>query len=289
MKFFLLIIGLLIITRAVIAQDSVIAFFDEEKELYGFRTKSGKIIVKPIYKMVFDSDEVLIPVSKGGKWGFVNSNNGKLVIPCKYDEIERFFQDGYALLSLNGSLISINKRGEIYHLQEGVSERDLHINEHRLLDQFFFDKIRIHPGALGEDGYFYCRSKNSKKWGLFQIYEGGELVVKTIVPAEYDSISKLNWNDHFIPVFKKGKVGIYQIDSFQDEEPRLSIVCQYDNHEIMKVSSPNLYWYGEVSILALKNKDKWAWVDWFSGELLTPFEYNDYNDLPAIKTEWLRF
>lgn len=55
--------------------------------------------------------EGLAPVTKGGKYGFVDAK-GKLVIPTTFDEAHEF-SDGLALIKMNGKYGYINKNGKV--------------------------------------------------------------------------------------------------------------------------------------------------------------------------------
>lgn len=56
--------------------------------------------------------EGLLPVSKNGKWGFVNVNTGKVQIELLYDEIG-LFKDGFASVSIDSKWGIIDKDGNI--------------------------------------------------------------------------------------------------------------------------------------------------------------------------------
>ncbi len=59
------------------------------KNLIGFISKEGKIIIKPKYNDILNFNNGLAPVNENGKWGFVNSS-GEEVIKPKYNEIFGF-------------------------------------------------------------------------------------------------------------------------------------------------------------------------------------------------------
>ena len=64
---------------------------------YGFVNEKGKIVIPCKYDEVYDFSEGLAAVRKGdywGFWGFINSK-GEEVIPCKYDNAKPF-KNGYA-------------------------------------------------------------------------------------------------------------------------------------------------------------------------------------------------
>ncbi len=55
--------------------------------------------------------EVIITVSKNGKW-FHADGNGVPLYDARFDTIGTFTEDGHALVSVNGELFRINKKGE---------------------------------------------------------------------------------------------------------------------------------------------------------------------------------
>jgi len=67
---------------------------DKMTLLWGFRDKTGNIVIKHKYQDARDFKEGMGAVKMDGKWGFVNYE-GTLVIPCKYEYVESFL-DGKA-------------------------------------------------------------------------------------------------------------------------------------------------------------------------------------------------
>jgi hypothetical protein len=69
----------------------------KEKELWGYMSKDGKWQIKPEYdeSNCFRTEKQLAPVSKKGKWGFINAKN-QYVIPARYDDVRGFSWQGFA-------------------------------------------------------------------------------------------------------------------------------------------------------------------------------------------------
>ncbi len=284
MKSFYLII--FICCCSVAHSQNVTFFFDDATNLFGLKQKTGKIIVAPVYDDVEDFKEGLAAVMQNNKWGFINSK-GKLVIPYQFGEVESSFCRGKAEVFLNGYLTEIDTKGNEIPRRAHWEE---YLEKHKLLTKYQLDKIRVHPGGAGEDGLFFGRSKKTKKWGFFQIYGEEYDDLQILVPAEYDSISNMRYNANFVAVYQSNQVGIYQTTARnQGEKPGITIPCAYEDYKITQVYSPSFEWYGEVPFLALKKNGKWAWVDWFTGELKTPFDFDKYEDLPPIKSEWVKW
>lgn len=84
---------------------------------YAKQANKEFFITKNNLKLEGDYDKVdvfsqgLAAVSKNGKWGFINEN-GKLVIPSIYDNVDYFRFSGLSSVSKNGKSGFINKLGE---------------------------------------------------------------------------------------------------------------------------------------------------------------------------------
>lgn len=84
----------------------------------GFMNNMGSILMKPTDQYP-DNDqyyigglsEGLIAVSKGGKYGYINTS-GDMVISAKWDTADEF-SSGYAFVEKNGKYGLINKKGEL--------------------------------------------------------------------------------------------------------------------------------------------------------------------------------
>ena len=79
------------------------------KNLIGFISKEGKIIVKPKYNDILNFNNGLAPVNENGKWGFVNKK-GVEAIACQFDNAWSF-KDGLAGVEKNNKWGFINKSG----------------------------------------------------------------------------------------------------------------------------------------------------------------------------------
>ncbi len=118
-----------------------------------------------------------------------------------------------------------------------------------------------------EDGVMKVRNAETGKWGMYQIWSVKEVHEK--IPMQYDSLDFFGFNARMTGVWNKGKVGIYLSPwSFAEEDARQTVECLYDDYKIFDVQNKN------TPYLAVKQKGRWAWIDWMTGELKTEFLYD---------------
>jgi hypothetical protein len=89
----------------------------EAKEFYFINLKGEKLATEISgYKLIeafgfglkgFENG--MVPVKQGEKWGYLNTE-GKLAIPCKYDDASPF-NEGFATVKINEKFIVLNKQG----------------------------------------------------------------------------------------------------------------------------------------------------------------------------------
>jgi hypothetical protein len=77
----------------------------EENDLYGFKNKSGKIVIKPQYEMAYDftNKSVAFVVSKG-KWKCINSKGEELLTPFLFDNGPDYYSEKLARFVENGKM-----------------------------------------------------------------------------------------------------------------------------------------------------------------------------------------
>lgn len=123
------------------------------------------------------------------------------------------------------------------------------------------------------DGVFIARGKKSKKWGMFQAWSEND--VTQMIPMQYDSIDFFGFNAEVTGVWNSGKVGIYISPWSFDEDARQTIPCLYDDYKIFNVERTVYDGMGHykkyVTYVAIKKNNRWAWIDWITGELKTDF------------------
>lgn len=119
------------------------------------------------------------------------------------------------------------------------------------------------------DGLFKARSKETKKWGLYQ-YLGDEMI--EAIPMQYDSLYHFPWNGNYTAVFNKGKVGFF-LSFWIYDIMKQSVPCIYEDYKRFVTQE-------QIPVLAVKKDGKWGWVDWLTGEEKSEFKYDSPDDLP---------
>ena len=118
---------------------------------WGFKDRSGKMAIEPVYDEVFTFHDDLCCVEREEKFGFVN-RNGEIVIPIEYD-CATSFSEGYACVYKREKCGYINTKNEV-------------------VVDFSFD-----AGTPVIDGE--CRVKKDGKWGEMQLISSSDGSVKT--------------------------------------------------------------------------------------------------------------
>ncbi len=130
-----------------------------------------------------------------------------------------------------------------------------------------FDVDIVEMDHNNGDGVLRARNKNTKKWGMYQLSQ------ELIAPV-YDSIYFFRWNGVVTPVFQNGKVGFHTSPWSYDDEAKETIPCIYDDYEFVVKQE------GGTRYLAVKKDNKWAWIDWLSGELKSEWYEGERSNLP---------
>lgn len=91
--------------------------FQDDKKLFGFKDKAGKVIVQPRFSAIGYQSEGMIAVKEGDKWGYIDTG-GKMVIEPQFAEAGAF-SEGKAVVGKrtgNGNEVLrgyINKTGKL--------------------------------------------------------------------------------------------------------------------------------------------------------------------------------
>jgi hypothetical protein len=127
-----------------------------QKTTWGFATKEGKVVIPCVYEQVdFFSDDQLARVKKKGKFGYIDQK-GVPVIPLEYDDCHRIY--------------------EIYHGEYSVGiETNPSTN---LNSDYDFSEIE------NQENNRYVVSK-AKKFGVLSLQAGK---LKVVIPCNYSSI-----------------------------------------------------------------------------------------------------
>ncbi len=187
---------------------------------YSYNDKGKKVEIGK-YDEVKWSYENRILVRENGKYGFVNSETGKLVIPCIYDGAHPFNDGvalvtqknkgkGYALISKTGELLSdfiLTDYHSKYYVKDGlftnigINGKWGSINKNgKLVIPFEYDEL----WDFNEKGY--AQFKKDGKWGVIN------KINNIIIPATYDNI-RLSSECELIAANKAGKWGYVNLSN----------------------------------------------------------------------------
>ena len=163
------------------------------KSTYGFKNKSGKWIIKPIYTFARDFSEGLSTVVLSGDWttnkavwGFIDKK-GKLQFGKTFKYIEPF-SDGLALFSQGRFYGFINKSGKIVIKPQFTA---------------FWSTFENGYAPVQVSGY------PDYKWGMINYH--GKFVIKPIydyIKPFSDGLSQVKLNNKYGFVDKSGKIVI---------------------------------------------------------------------------------
>ena len=64
--------------------------------LYGFINSRNEYVIKAQYEEVYEFGRGFAQVKKNGKWGLIDTT-GKTIIPCSYDELDRWAGADYSI------------------------------------------------------------------------------------------------------------------------------------------------------------------------------------------------
>ena len=272
---------IMIVSQQITKAQNLSSKQDEKTGLYGFVDSEDKYVVKPIYKEV-DFNFGFKPglskvVNKNGKVGYVNEE-GKEVVPCKYDEASSF-DNGYAIVKI--------KTGE-YDFKNGLIDstgKEIIPLKYGRMEYYSNDKVLV----VGEE--------NASKVGLM------DLKGKILIPAQYEfwskTVSKGLWpvgkNDICGVVNLKNEIIVpftYQmIESYSDE---LNVAAAKKDGKYGfidrtgKVVVPFIYNDGWPSgpYLAVKKDGKWGIIT-VDNKIILPIEYYSISTINS-KTAWVK-
>ncbi|GLB50408.1 hypothetical protein [Neptunitalea lumnitzerae] len=189
-------------------------------------------------------------VKEKGKWGLIDWFDKIYIVPPIYNTYQEV-----PLTVMNS-----------YELEELEATR-----------QILNADLIEHDNQNG-DGALIARNKDTKKWGMYQVFVYSESY-RTLIPAAYDKIDFFDWNGSFTGVFKNGKVGIYLSSWQYDEAAKETVPCIYDNYA--KVTITDTQTGRQQLYLAMQKQGKWGWVDWLTGEEKSAFTYASQSEMPT--------
>ena len=243
---------------------------DEETKLYGIVDSEDKYIVTPIYKEVdynfgYYVGGLFKVVDIKDKIGFVN-DQGKLIVPCKYD-YSQSFEKGYSVVRVAdgefnykyGLLDSLGK--EVIPLKYGRLE--FYADDNVLV---FGSETTSNVGLMNLKGQILIPeeydfwSKNISK-GLWPVGKNDKFGVinlnnETVVPFEYEMIES-DSDALGVAATQKEENGKY---GFIDRTGRIVIPFEYD------------YGWPTDKYIIVKKNNKWGIID-IKNTIILPFEY----------------
>ena len=199
-------------------------------------------------------------VKKNNSWGIINKQ-GKIIIPLKYDSIERsnFFPKSGYLVELNGrfGMIDINGSSLISII---FPEPPLYYNRGMFYFQnknpltikgepFFPNSLKYNNPIFEE----FFITKKEGKLGITNILKN-----EIIIPHEYDRIEPVSFcNLEYLKVWKNKKFGLIDIN----------------NNIVIPLEFANLYTSPSYNLAAVLKDRKWALMN-LDGEYYSSFEYD---------------
>jgi len=118
--------------------------------------------------------------------------------------------------------------------------------------------------SIGAESYL-AQNEQTLKWGLFNTNE-------SVIPLEYDSIILFNAQISIAIVIKANKIGSFNL---LKNTPSFNIPCNYDDYKLVLFSN------GQYQLALLKN-NKWGWIDWKTGKMMSDFKYDSFYQLPKL-------
>lgn len=176
------------------------------RSIWLYDTKAGKYTAGPLQWVagIPQRDSLTVFCNKDGKRGFLNVNNGKIVINGRYEHAWVFSEGLAAVVEPDGKMGFIDASGK-YVIQPELSYST------------DYDYVFNHGVCLVPDEDCKCGLLNSKgEWAL---------------PQEYENITYLDSQDMFI-VVKDSKYGVVHNGSFESIYP-----MEYDRIETCRTSS----------------------------------------------------
>jgi hypothetical protein len=95
------------------ASDELYAFKDSVLKKWGYKNIKGETIIQPQFERGGRFVNGLLVVEKNGKYGFVDKT-GKWVVEPIYDDVNPFYEDGFARAKKDGKYGLIDKTGKVW-------------------------------------------------------------------------------------------------------------------------------------------------------------------------------
>ena len=200
--------------------------FSNEKNLWGFTDKQGKVIFEPKFEGLKAFQSGLSPAKQGGKWGYINEK-GEWKISAQFEEAFSFDKSfavvknaaGYGLIETNGKEILKSEHPKISYLGENLyaaanpekGKKNMAIFCAGKLSKYDFSEIGQY-----KNGFISAKSVKENKFGYLN--NKGEWAIQP---------QFLTAND-FSDGIANVRLGATRV-SFTDEKGNISLKAKYAN------------------------------------------------------------
>lgn len=187
----------------------------EKNRKYGLFNKEGICILREEYSCIIENSDYY-KILRNGKWGVVNASQEE-VIPCEYDDIELFDQNGLAKVRKNSLFGFVNNQGEsltplqysqIIYIAEGSLYKIQCGGKWGIIDAAMNQVVPCKYEDVCPHGEYYSVCYNSL-WGVIDV------ALNQIIPCEYhkdieafdqNGLAKVCKNDCYGYVDKQNKI-----------------------------------------------------------------------------------
>ena len=223
--------------------DGHCVFQNAQTGVWSIYNNKGKAVEIGKYDKVWYSTENMILVKKGGKYGFVNSENGRLIIPCIYDDAYSFNdgvarvyikEKGAALISKNGHLLTENNKHPVDNfVEKGTIRATNNEGKYGIIDTQGKTVIPFKYDFLFNfNNNGYVKYKEKEKWGILNKQNSA------IIPPIYDELY-LGDDSELIAVKQNEKWGYvnfhnqviipFAFDKVENFKPKKDYTIVYQN------------------------------------------------------------
>lgn len=182
-----------------------------------------------------------IGVKQNGKWGLINCENGKLVVPCIYDDMIATDDVGDGI-----GAVRQNTKGDGWAL---ISKDGKILTDFILSNVVFFRLMYCDPCFIRATNIVTGKSGAFNRQG------------KMIIPFEYEAISyAFNKEVNLFPIKMNGKWGVV------DSNNNVVIPAMYDGIRLDKKEE------GNEGLIPVSKDKRWGYIN-YSNQLVVPFNY----------------
>ena len=240
--------------------------------------KKGFLLLLAVFSFQYLLAQNLEPKQKKNKWGYSKTNSNKFAIKAKFDAAlpfgkmldsnRAFVRSGsnYGVIDAKGkwlvkpiydSIFEQKKIGEAFVLAKKGEDNFILSKKGEIISEGFKS---LEP--LNKEVFIF--SKNKQLGLMLRRNDKYEL----ILPAEYDNLGAVNFNNNLFFVRKEGKVKFYEFNSKKFSE-------EYDKYSSIRVRDTGNIRERKTYMVVEKNKKKGLLDEKMN--LLIAIEYNDIN------------